>query len=101
MAPITEHDVRHIAKLAELGLTDAQVRQFTHQLGEILEYVEKLNELDTDTVEPLSHAASIFNVFRDDTARPGLGVGQVLANSKDPESPYFTVPKVLDQGAGA
>ncbi len=98
MAELTEQQVRHVAKLARLDLTDDQVKQFAQQLGGILEYVEKLDELDTDNVEPTVHAAALRNVFRKDQARPGIGVENVLKNAPESDEPFFLVPKVIDQG---
>jgi len=94
---ITEADVRHVAKLARLKLSDEQIKQFARQLGDILTYVEKLGELDTTDIEPTAHAAPIRNVFRDDISRPGIGVEKVLANAPTSKPPFFKVPKVLDQ----
>jgi aspartyl-tRNA(Asn)/glutamyl-tRNA(Gln) amidotransferase subunit C len=101
MAALTDQQVRHVAKLARLSLTDDQVRQFRHQLTSILAYVEKLNELDTANVEPTAHAAALKNVFREDKSRPGMGIDKVLQNAPDGASPFFRVPKVLDLGEAA
>jgi len=101
VATITEEDVRHVAKLARLNLTDQQVEQFTRQLGSILAYVNKLNELDTDEIEPTAHAAALKNVFRADEPQPGIGIDQVLKNCPDHDGSFFRVPKVLDQSGAA
>ena len=98
---INENDVRHVAKLARLKLSDGEIQQFTQQLGSILTYIEKLNELNTDGVEATAHAAAITNVLRDDVAVPGMGVDKVLQNAPTSEPPYFSVPKVLDQDGSA
>jgi aspartyl-tRNA(Asn)/glutamyl-tRNA(Gln) amidotransferase subunit C len=92
---ISEQQVRHVAKLARLKLNDDEVRMFTRQLGDILSYVEKLNELDTDNVEPTAHAAPLKNVFREDKAKEGIGVEAILKNAPSRDGSFFTVPKVL------
>ena len=93
---IDELQTRAIAKLARLELTDAEVAGFSFELSAVLEYIEKLSELDTDSVEPLAHCLPIHNVFRDDTVKPSLNLGQVLANAPDKADEFFKVPKILD-----
>jgi len=97
---IDEQQVRHVAKLARLKLTDEQVRKYTGQLAAILEYVQKLGELNTDDVEPTAHAVPIRNIFRQDQARPGIGADNVLANAPHRDGSFFAVPPVLDDSAG-
>ncbi len=92
--------VRHVAKLSRLKLTDQQLQQYSLQLAAILQYVQKLGELDTDNVEPTAHALPIHNVFRQDQPRPGIGVEKVLANAPQRDGPFFALPKVLDDTAG-
>jgi aspartyl-tRNA(Asn)/glutamyl-tRNA(Gln) amidotransferase subunit C len=98
---IDAEQVRKVAKLARLELTDAEVGQFTDQLGAILEYVEKMDELETEEVEPLAHCLPIHNVFRDDIIKPSLGTDTVLANAPACDVPFFQVPKILDDNSGA
>lgn len=93
---LTEEQVRHVAKLSRLKLSDEQIHQFTRQMGAILEYVEKLNELDTANVEPTAHVASLRNVFREDKAVPGMGLEKVLQNAPDRDGPFFKVPRVIE-----
>ncbi len=93
--------VRKVAKLARLDLTDQEIGEFTTQLGAILEYVEKMNELDTSDVEPLAHCLPVHNVFRDDQICPSLGTEKALANAPDRDGDFFKVPKILDDNAGA
>src|SRR5262245_57822698 len=76
---IDEATVRHIAKLARLELSDDEVRRYTGQLGEILAYVQKLNEVDTRSTEPTAHALPVTNVLRDDEPKSPLGAEKVLA----------------------
>lgn len=98
---ITEADVRHVAKLSRLHLTDQQVQHFTQQLAGVLAYVAKLNELDVAGVEPLTHPLGMTNVFREDAEQKGLTVEAALSNAPEQDAPYFKVPKVLDDGSGA
>lgn len=96
---IDESQVKYVAKLSRLELTDEEVKQFSTQLSAIVEYIEKLNELDTDSVEPLAHCLPIHNVLRKDVIRESLTADQALANAPDRVEDFFKVPKVLDDGS--
>lgn len=98
---IDEAQVRRVALLSRLELSDQEVSQFSTQLSAIFEYIEKLNELDTDNVEPLAHCLPIHNVLRDDVPRSSLSNDEALANAPDREDEYFKVPKILDDNSGA
>ena len=98
---IDESQVRRVAKLSRLELTDAEVAEFTGQLSAILGYVEKMNELDTENVEPLAHCLPISNVFRPDCVKESLGTEKALANAPQRDGDFFKVPKILDAGSGA
>jgi len=93
--------VRKVAKLSRLELTDAEVEEFTRQLGAILEYVEKMNELDTSDVEPMAHCLPISNIFRDDCIKESLGTEKTLGNAPERDGEFFKVPKILDDSSGA
>jgi aspartyl-tRNA(Asn)/glutamyl-tRNA(Gln) amidotransferase subunit C len=90
------HEVEHVAKLARLELTEEEKRLFAEQLGAILEYAAKLNELDTSGVEPTTHVLPISNVLRGDEIRPSWPLEQVLRNAPDEEDGQFKVPAVLE-----
>jgi aspartyl-tRNA(Asn)/glutamyl-tRNA(Gln) amidotransferase subunit C len=90
-----QDDVQKVALLARLELTDAELATMTAQLGQIVEYVRQLDELDTDDVEPLAHAADLLNVFADDRTRPSLLREQALANAPKRDEECFRVPAVL------
>ena len=92
---ITTADVRHVAKLARLHLTDAEIEKFTHQLGTILEYVNKIGQLDVSNVPPMAHALPIHNVLRDDVVEPGLPLERVLQNAPQRDGDFFAVPKII------
>jgi aspartyl-tRNA(Asn)/glutamyl-tRNA(Gln) amidotransferase subunit C len=98
---IDQEQVRKVAKLSRLDLTEQEVQEFTGQLGAILEYVEKMNELDTSNVEPLAHCLPISNVFRQDCVKNSLGTEKVLANAPERDGAFFKVPKILDDSSGA
>jgi len=97
MAEVTPQEVRHIATLARLKLSDAEVESFTRELAAILAYVDTLREVDVTCVEPTAHAVGAHNVFRDDAAQPSLGENMALANAPQRQNGFFRVPKVLDQ----
>ncbi len=98
---IDETQVRKVAKLSRLELTEAEVEEFTDQLSAILDYVEKMKELDTDGVEPIAHCLPISNVFRQDRVQESLGTEKALANAPQRDGNFFKVPKILDDSSGA
>ena len=98
---IDKEQVRKVAKLSRLELTEAEIEEFTGQLSAILGYVEKMNELDTDNVEPLAHCLPISNVFRQDCVKASLGTEKALANAPQRDGQFFKVPKILDDSSGA
>ena len=98
---IDAEQVKKVAKLARLELSAAEIGEFTDQLGAILEYVEKMDELETADVEPLAHCLPISNVFREDIIKPSLGTDASLANAPQRDGPFFKVPKILDDNSGA
>jgi len=99
MEKIDAQQVRKVAKLARLALTDAEIEEFTGQLGAILQYVEKMNELDTSNVEPLAHCLPIHNVFRADEVQESLGTERTLANAPQRDEAFFKVPKILEDSS--
>jgi aspartyl-tRNA(Asn)/glutamyl-tRNA(Gln) amidotransferase subunit C len=92
---VTKKDVEYIAELAKLKFKDEELEKFTEQLNEILAYVEKLNELDTTNVEPLSHPVEGSNVFREDVVKPSIDREEALKNAPDRSELFFKVPKVI------
>jgi len=92
---ITKEEVLYVAELARLNLDDASIDTFAGQIGDVLEYVDKLNEVDTEGLRPTSHAISLTNAFREDEERPPLDREQVLANAPEKEDGNFVVPKVV------
>ncbi|MBN1974296.1 MAG: Asp-tRNA(Asn)/Glu-tRNA(Gln) amidotransferase subunit GatC [Sedimentisphaerales bacterium] len=98
---IDRKQVRKAAKLARLELTDTEIEEFTGQLGAILDYVEKMKELDTENIEPLAHCLPVSNVFREDCVKESLGTEKTLANAPQRDEMFFKVPKILDDNSGA
>jgi aspartyl-tRNA(Asn)/glutamyl-tRNA(Gln) amidotransferase subunit C len=93
---ITNQDVEHVAALARLELSEEEKSLYTEQLNAILKYAEQLNALDTDHVEPTSHAVPLHNVMREDAVRESLPIGKVMLNAPDEEDGQFKVPAVLE-----
>jgi aspartyl-tRNA(Asn)/glutamyl-tRNA(Gln) amidotransferase subunit C len=92
---ITRKDVEHIANLAKLNLTENEIEEFTGDLNQILEYVDKLNELNTENVNPLSHPVVKNNVFREDTVKQSVDRTEALKNAPKADDEFFKVPKVI------
>ena len=88
--------VEHIAHLARLSLSEDEEKTFSQQIGSILEYVEKLNELDTSGIEPTSHVFEMKNVMREDMIWPSLPVDNALANAPDRSGNFYRVPKIIE-----
>ncbi len=98
---IDEQQVRKVAKLSRLEMTDAEITEFTSHLSAVLEYVEKMNELDTSDVQPLAHSLPVNNCFREDVAKDSLGTDKTLANAPQQDGEFFIVPKILDDNSAA
>lgn len=93
---ISRDEVRHIAKLARLRFSDDGEKQMAEEMGQILGYVDKLNELDTTGIPPMSHVLDIHNVFRKDEVEQRIDHEDALRNAPDADSDYFRVPKVIE-----
>lgn len=89
-------EVKYVANLARLAITEEEAEKFTNQLDAIISFAEQLNELDTDHVEPTSHVLDIKNVMREDIAKPGLPVEEVLKNAPDHENGQIRVPTIIE-----
>ncbi len=93
---IENKDVMNIAKLSRLALTDEEVKLYSSQLNGILQYVEKLKELDTEGIDPTSHVLDLRNVMREDKAVPSLPVEDVLKNAPDRKDGFYRVPRIIE-----
>ena len=96
---ITRQDVEHVARLARLELSDAEIERMREQLNAILGYIDKLRELDVTNVEPTSHAVPLVNVMREDEVAPCLPQDQMLANAPDRVGELFRVPRIIEDRA--
>lgn len=94
---LTPDQVRHIARLARLGLTDEDVEKFSHQLSDILDYFERLASVDTSDVPPTAYPLDLHNVMRDDEPDPGFDLEEALRNAPDRHGDYFRVRRVLEE----
>lgn len=88
--------IDHIAMLARLKLTNDEKEVFSGQLDSIIEYINKLNELDTKNIEPTAHVLDLENVFRDDELRPSLPVDNALRNTPERMENFYQVPKIIE-----
>jgi aspartyl-tRNA(Asn)/glutamyl-tRNA(Gln) amidotransferase subunit C len=95
MAELTKEEVEKVALLGRLDLTDEEKRKFTRQLNQIIDYFRKLQEVDTEGVEPMSHPLALENVMRDDEPRPGLQREEILANAPEKRDGKFVVPRIV------
>ena len=93
---ISSQQVEYVAHLARLKISDQEKDKFTSQLNDILLYIDKLNELDTRGVEPMSHAIAVTNSFRKDEILDSIGTEKSLANAPDARGEFFRVPKVIE-----
>ena len=98
---LSAQEVLKVGTLSRISLTPKEIAKFSSQLSSILEYVDKLRELDTRGVEPLAHALALHNVLREDEPGPGLTPEQALSGAPQSDGDFFRVPRVLDEGASA
>jgi aspartyl-tRNA(Asn)/glutamyl-tRNA(Gln) amidotransferase subunit C len=93
---ITKDEVLYVADLARLDLDEEAIETFAGQIGKILQYVDTLNEVDTEGIRPTSHAIFLTNAFREDEPGPHLDREQALANAPEKDDGSFIVPKVIE-----
>ncbi len=96
MSKLSLEEVEHIAQLARLGLTEEEKEMFRDQLSAILEYAERLNELDTTGISPTTSALPLDNVMRRDETIPGLSTDEALANAPQVDDAQFVVKAILE-----
>ncbi len=96
MSKISTNDVEYVASLAQLELDEAAKERLVQEMGEILAYMDKLNELDTTNVEPMMHAMEMTNVFREDVLEPSIPHEAALQNAPVHDGQYFIVPRILE-----
>lgn len=95
---ISEKQVRHVALLARLSLTDEQVKGFAQDLNSILSHVDSIQRLDLNDVKPTAHPLDSVNVMRADEIRPGLSREQALKNAPDTDGVAFVIPRIIGPG---
>jgi aspartyl-tRNA(Asn)/glutamyl-tRNA(Gln) amidotransferase subunit C len=93
---ISREDVEHVARLARLALTPDELERMRTQLNAILVHIDALKAVDTDDVEPTSHAVPVVNVMRDDEPRPPFPVEDMLRNAPDRAGQFFRVPRIIE-----
>ncbi len=98
---ITEDDVRKVATLSRLRLSDDEVHRHAEQLEAVLGYVETMNQVDIEGVEPMPHAVDQVNVWREDVPSEPLSPEVILSRAPKADGAFFEVPKVLGDGGGA
>ena len=98
MPSLTRADVKHVAYLARLGLTEEELARLQGELNHILDQYAKLAELDTDAIPPTAQTIELENILREDVARPSMPPEDVLANAPEREGDFFVVPAILGGG---
>ena len=91
---ITVKDVEHVAKLARLELTDEEKEVYTKQLGDVLKYVDQMNEVDTSNVKPMTQVIEFYNVMREDVVNQEISKEALMSNAPEEENGFFKVPKI-------
>jgi aspartyl/glutamyl-tRNA(Asn/Gln) amidotransferase, C subunit len=93
---VTRETIEHVASLARLNLTEDEKESLTSKMGDIISWVDKLNELDTSGVKPMEHVIPLKNVFREDAVKKSYDREKVLANAPVKENGCFKVPKIVE-----
>ena len=93
---INRTDVEHVALLSRLEFSEAELDKYTVQLDAILAYIDVLNQVDTEGVEPLAHVLDLKNVMRQDVVVPSLPRKSALRNAPETENGFFKVPKIVE-----
>ena len=89
-------EIEHVALLARLKLSESEKNLFSGQVGGVIDYIDKLNELDTKDTEPTAHVFPMKNVFRKDKSRPSLPREKALQNAPRKDGKYYRVPKIIE-----
>jgi len=93
---LSRDEIERVALLARLELSEEMIETLTDQLGDVLAYIEKLSELDTSGVVPMSHPGALHNVFREDTPAASLETQDALRNAPERADGFFRVPRVIE-----
>lgn len=95
MTRLPPEEIRKVAELSRLELSEQEIAAYSDQLSAILAYADKLSELDTEGIEPTSHCVAMTNVFREDVPVPSLSPEEALANAPEAEADCFRVPQII------
>jgi aspartyl-tRNA(Asn)/glutamyl-tRNA(Gln) amidotransferase subunit C len=98
---LSEHDVRHVAMLARLALTDAEVEAMRDDLNSILGHIDEIQQLDLESVPPMAHAIQVTNVTRADVRKPSFPQDVAVANAPQSENGAFVIPQIVGAGEDA
>jgi aspartyl-tRNA(Asn)/glutamyl-tRNA(Gln) amidotransferase subunit C len=93
---VLKEEVKYIAALAKLDFKEEELEEFTRHFNEILSYMDELNEVDTDNVEPLSHPIDGENIFREDVQIKSLDRDEAMKNAPETDGTYFIVPRIIN-----
>ncbi len=93
---ITIQEIEHLAKLSKLALTEEEKTRLKSEMGQIIDFANKLSALDTNAADPTMFASSLYNVFRDDTVESSLPTDAILQNAPEAEMGCFVVPKTVE-----
>jgi len=93
---INENDIQKVAKLARLELSGEESEEFSRQLNDIIEYVEKINELDTSDVKPADHIIELSNVFREDTVQKSIETSEIEKMAPSFRNGHIVVPRIIE-----
>ncbi len=94
---LTLEEMRHVAKLARLELSDEKLTEYMHAINALLEHFQKLQAMPLDEVEPTSHSIPVYNAFRDDVVEPPLPRNLALANAPEARDGLFIVPRIVEE----
>jgi aspartyl-tRNA(Asn)/glutamyl-tRNA(Gln) amidotransferase subunit C len=95
---LSESDVRHVALLARLELSDDEIERFRTDLNSILDHIDEIQRLDLDDVPPTAHPLDVVNVVRPDEVRPGLSQNEAVMNAPQADSGAFVIPQIVGPG---
>ncbi len=96
LSRISIDQVKHVANLARLAITEEEANNFKKQLDEIITYAEQLNEVNTDNILPTTHVLKMKNVLREDEPKKGLPLNEVLKNAPDSKDGHIRVPSIIE-----
>jgi len=97
MMPITKEEVMHVAKLAQLKLSETELEQYQQEMSTLLDHFKEINEIDTEGIEPKPHAVAMSNVFGEDVVEPYLSREQALSNAPSSRAGLFMVSTIIEE----